>query len=67
MEDSAAKRKLSDNIYLFIYFYFTCIDILPMCMSVYYICPAHEKVKEGIGGSGTRVTDRPKLPCLCCN
>jgi hypothetical protein len=47
----------------FIYFYFTCMKVLPTNMNVYHMCAVLSKARESVRSSKTEVTDRYKLLC----
>lgn len=50
-------------VLMFVYFYFMCMDVLPACKYVHYMCSWRLRSEEGIGFPRTKVTDGYKLPC----
>lgn len=48
----------------FIYFYCMCVGVWLACVSVYMLAWWPQRPEEGIGSSGTRVTDGSLLLCL---
>lgn len=53
-------------IHGYLYFYFICVGILPVCISVHHmhaLCPWRSE--DGIESSGTGLTDGCDPPCGC--
>jgi hypothetical protein len=51
-------------LYILLSFFFMCGDILPACMSLYYICDWYpQRPEEGVRSPGIGVTDGCEPPC----